>query len=569
VSDGLGTFDFVIIGAGSAGCVLADHLSRDPQNSVLLLEAGKRVRNPLYRMPMLPGHLLKLRKNNWYYSSTPQPALNGTRIFLPMGKLVGGSFRINGAQYVRGNPADYDDWAKQGNYGWSYSEVLPYFTRIEGFSRGKSSHHGVDGPLSVSHSPELNAVSKAFLKATGEAGYDHNDDFNGPRQRGFGPYDFNQRGGRKWTTADSNLLPALKRRNLRLEQSALATRILLHDHRAAGVEFEQDGQIKTVNVRREVILSAGAANSPQLLMLSGIGDPAQLREFGIASEVALPGVGKGLQDHLNTGITHKALQPVTLARTLRLDRLSLAVARALLTESGPVARSALETGGFFSLDHSDAGPEFQVVFIPLSVIGAAIRPPWSDGLDAHGYTAIVWPNRPESRGEVRLQSRDPHVAPLLDPKYLDVTRDLELTRDGFKELRRIMDQPALQPYRGREVAPGTDVKSDDEIDDYIRTESKSGYHPSCSARMGVDDLAVVDPELRVRGVAGLRIADASVMPAIVTGNTNATTIMIADKASDMILGKAPLPASHIETARAAPQSDNGTASVHVADGDKR
>jgi choline dehydrogenase len=537
------SFDYVIVGAGSAGCVLAERLSADGRHSVALLEAGVRVRDPLYSLPMLPGHLLKQRRHNWFYSSQPQEYMRGAEIFQPTGRIVGGSFRINGAQYVRGNKRDYDGWAEDGCTGWSYAEVLPYFKRIEHFTRGASAYHGTSGPLWVERNPALNPLSSAFLRSCVEAGYPATEDFNGQRQTGFGAYDFNMARGRKCTTAEALLYPALSRPNLTMLTRARVHRIEVSERRAIAVHLRQGREMRRIEARKEVILAAGAINTPQLLMLSGIGDPAQLTRHGIAPLVELPAVGVGLQDHLNAGLEYKTLQKVSVSQVLRLDRLAYAVAQAILARRGQVARSVLEAGGFFSLDDEPAGPQFQVVFIPLSVIGAAIRMPWSDPLEAHGFSAIVWPNRPRSSGTVSLQSGDPEAPPAFDPRYLEDPADLELTRGGLKELRRMLAQPALAGLRGAEVQPGPDVRDDDALDEYIRTKSKSGYHPCASARMGTGAEAVVDPELKVRGVDGLRIADASVMPRIVSGNTNATTIMIADKASDMILGRPPLTAA--------------------------
>lgn len=531
-----GSFDYVVVGAGSAGCVLAARLSEDGRNRVLLVEAGSHYRNPLYALPMLAGRLFEMRRHNWFYKTVPQKHLNDRELFLPRGKMVGGSFIFNGTQYVRGHRSDFDYWRQLGNVGWSYADVLPYFRRSEDWHGGETALHGSGGPLAVAKPPVISPVTEACLRASAEAGHPLNDDFNGAQQDGFGTYDFNIRNGKRCTTAVGFLYPALKRTNLAVAVGALTTKIVVEDGVATGVEFEQDGQRRRARAIREVILCGGAINTPQILMLSGIGDGAHLAETGIAVTHHAPGVGQNMQDHLYVLLGYECLKPVSLIHTLRLDRLVRAMLGAHFLGKGPIARSPLEAGGFFRAREGLGAPDIQANFVPIMSLKARIWMPWGRNA-GDTFAGYIWQNRPESRGSVRLASADPRAMPLIDPNYLSAEMDLATTRAGVREMRRILAQPALDPYRGPEISPGAGVESDAELDAFIRQNAGTSHHSSGTARMGSDPTAVVDASLRVRGLRNLRIADASIMPSVVTGNTNAATIMVAEKAADLILGR--------------------------------
>ncbi|MFZ1429098.1 MAG: choline dehydrogenase [Geminicoccaceae bacterium] len=538
MASGFGVYDFIVVGAGSAGCVLAQRLSADGRHSVLLLEAGGYGRNPIYDLPMLAAALFQKRSNNWFFYTEPQPGLNGRRIFLPRGKAIGGSFVFNGAQYIRGHRSDFDHWRQLGNEGWAYADVLPYFKRSESYENGETDYHGAGGGLAVNKLAEVNPLSHVFLRACHEAGYALNDDFNGAEQDGFGLYDFNVSKGRRCTTARAFLYPALKRPNLRVEVGVDMRRVLIEQGRAVGVEVRRSGVTLLARARREVILATGSINTPKLLMLSGIGDGEALKRHGIEVEAHLPGVGANLQDHLTVSVGYRCTQPISLVGTLRLDRLAVAVARGVLLRRGPVVRSPLEAGGFMRTQTGLQAPDCQVVFLPIHVSGAQkIWMPWAQSADDHSFALRVWPNRPESRGQLTLASADPDADPIIDPMFFTAGSDIAVTREGVRHLRRIAAQPAFDAYRGIELQPGADVVSDDELDAFIREKAGTGHHTCGTARMGHDPMAVVDDQLRVHGIAGLRVADASIMPTMVSGNTNAATIMIGEKASDLILGR--------------------------------
>lgn len=528
-------FDFVIVGAGSAGCVLADRLSADGRNTVLLIEAGGREWNPLYRLPMMAGRLYRFRMNNWWYHSVPQAGMNGREIFLPRGKMVGGSFVFNGMQYVRGHPVDYDQWAQMGNRGWSFDEVLPYFKRSESFDRGPDTFHGSNGPLPVTRAPEANVLSHAFVQASVQAGFPANSDFNGATQDGFGFFDFNVRNGRRWTTAHSFLYPAMRRSNLCVVTDAMVSRVMLRNGEAEGVELRRGGTNWRFIARREVVICSGAINTPKLLLLSGVGDADALGEHGIPVQHHSPGVGRNFQDHVNVGVGYKSREAVSVVGTLRADRLLKETMRAWATRKGPVARSVLEAGGFFRSRPGLAAPDCQVVFTPIFGPAARVWAPWSQSLDDHSFGAVIWPIRPESRGAVRLRSADADADPIIDPRFLSSANDIATTCTGLRTLRRIFQQPAMDRYRGEEIKPGAATMDDAELAAYARETGGSGHHACGTAKMGQDPLAVVDDRLRVHGVRKVRIADASIMPTMPSGNTNAPVIMVAEKAADFIL----------------------------------
>lgn len=531
-------FDYVIVGAGSAGCVLANRLSADPSSRVLLIEAGGRDRNPLLRVPILTGHWLRGRRYNWRYETEPQPGLDGRRIAWPRGKVLGGSSAINGMVYTRGLRSDYDTWAQAGLSGWSYDDLLPCFRRSEDRDRGEDGFHGAGGPLAVSRPDSPNPLFDAFLEASEQAGFPRTDDFNGARQEGFGHYDFNIRAGRRNSSATAFLDPVRARPNLAIWTGRQASRVFVEEGRATGVELLRGDTRETVTVRREIVLSGGVVNSPQLLMLSGIGPADELSRHGIEVARDLPGVGRNLQDHLLARVQYACRRPITLHDLRRPDRAVAAVLRALLFGTGPAASFPLHCGGFFRSRPELSEPDLQCHFLPvLSSSTVRINPFAARGtLDRHGFMANVYPLRPLSRGAITLRSADPMDPPAIDPNYLSAEADRRCLTDGVRALRRIFAQSAFDDYRGEELSPGPETESNDEIGDWLRQTANTVFHPVGTCKMGTDGLAVVDAELRVHGVAGLRVADASVMPGITSSNTHAPTVMIAEKAAELMLG---------------------------------
>ena len=527
--------DFVIVGGGSAGCVLANRLSAK-SDRVLLLEAGGEAKTIPYDLPFLAAKLFEWKANNWNFKSEPHSHMNGNQIAFPRGKMLGGSFIFNGAQYVRGASYDYDLWRQLGNVGWSYEDVLPYFLKSELYEGPSGPFHSRDGLLPVNKPPIRNPLSLAFLKACEEADLPRNDDFNGGKQEGFGLYDFNFAHGRRMTTARTFLKPVRNRSNLRVEVSTHVSRVMFEGRRATGVEFMKGGVRMVVKARREVVLAAGSFNSPKLLLLSGVGSAHALAAHGIASVADLPGVGENLQDHVNVSVAHDCLQPVSLARMTRVHTLALAMAQGIFLKTGQAVQSPLEAGGFFSTRPGAPAAEFQCVFVPYYPKGSIrLRMPWAPRLEGHSYFIVTWLNRPASRGRLWLRSADPIDPPRFDPNLLSHPDDIVHTRDGIRVARKILAQAAFRPYRGAEIAPGSSVQDDQALDDYIRATAGIGHHSCGTAKMGNDKMAVVDDRLRVRGIGGLRVADASIMPNMTSGNTNAPTIMIAEKAADMIL----------------------------------
>jgi len=537
-------FDYVIIGAGSAGCVLANRLSADPSIRVLLLEAGPRDRHPFIHIPVGLAKMIPNRRYNWAYETEPQVHLDNRRILWPRGKTLGGTSSLNGMIYIRGHARDYDQWRQLGLAGWSYADVLPYFKRAEGNERGADTFHGADGPLNVTEAHHANPLFDAFVAAGSEAGYPVNPDFNGAQQEGFGRYQFTIRKARRWSTASAYLRPALHRPNLTVETEALTRRILLDQGRAVGVAYRRDGQEQTAHAAREVLLAAGAVNSPQILMLSGIGNGDHLRRHGIAPRVDLPEVGRNLQDHCNIHTVHRATIPTLTDQLTRVERGALAVARAVVLRSGPAAGFPLEGGAFIRTAPERDVPDVQFHFSAgnlMALIRQPFSPPTTDHTRPDAFMCHACVLRPESRGEITLRSADPAVAPAIQPNYLASERDRVTLREGFKAMRDVLTRPALARFSGGEIWPGPQVASDAQIDVFVRSAASTVYHPVGTCRMGADAAAVVDERLQVRGVEGLRVVDASVMPTLVGGNTNAPTIMIAEKAADMILGNPPLP----------------------------
>lgn len=527
-------FDFIVVGAGAAGCVLANRLSEDRRHSVLLIEAGGLARNPAFSIPMLAGAIYFWKPSNWLYETTPQAGLNGRSVPWPRGKVLGGSTSINAMMYVRGTRRDYDTWRQTGLTGWGFDDVLPYFKRAESnHERAGDALHGQEGPLHVQKGKADNPLYRAFLAACADEGYPANDDFNGPVQEGFGVYDFKIKNGRRVSAATAYLDPARRCPNLAIWTRTHVARVRLKDGRAAGLEVLRDNERMIVSARREVILSAGAINSPQILQLSGIGDPTRLKTLGIEPQVELPETGRNLQDHIGVHLKYAASQKVTLYSMLRPDRAVISMAQAYFLGRGPATAIPLEAGAFIKTRPEVEDPDIQLVFIPGLSLETTLK-----GQGGHGYLISVTLLRPESRGEVHIVSADPRAKPAIDPAYLAAQADRQVMREGVRLAHQIGANAYFAPYRAARTSPlEADLASDEALDAWIRQSSGSHFHPTGTCRMGADQSSVVDAELRVRGVEGLRVVDASVMPMIVSGNTSAPTMMIAEKASAMILGR--------------------------------
>jgi choline dehydrogenase len=525
-------YDYIIVGSGSAGSVLANRLSARPEIKVLLLEAGGSDDSFYVRMPAGIANLSGPRFN-WGYETAPQAAMKGRRMYWPRGRLVGGSSSVNAMVYMRGQPADYDHWRQLGNAGWSYDDVLPYFKKAERNERLHDSFHGADGPLNVAERPYTNPLSHAFVEAAQQAGLPFNPDFNGALQLGCGLFQLTQKNGRRWSAASAYLHPVAARENLTIVTKAQATRVLIENGRAVGVEYARGRRRHTARAAQEVVLAAGAINSPQLLLLSGIGPAEELRARGVSVVHDLPGVGKNLQDHLNVNIVQRAKRGSALdGKNRGLAPIGVAL-EYLFYGTGPGTSNVAEAGAFAISALGAATPDIQYHFIPAQVVNHARTPMDGDGVTVHACCL-----RPQSRGEIRLASTDPLQPPVMDPNYLAADYDLKVLIAGLRQGRDILAAQAFRPWLGEERLPGPAVQSNAELEDFIRATAETEYHPVGTCKMGSDPMAVVDEKLRVRGIERLRVIDASIMPAIVSGNTNAPVIMIAEKAAEMMLAAA-------------------------------
>ena len=536
--------DYIIVGAGSAGCAMAYRLSEDGKHKVLVVEYGGTDWGPFIQMPGALSYPMNMSRYDWGYQSEPEPHLGGRRLAAPRGKVIGGSSSINGMVYVRGHARDYDTWAEQGAQGWSGADVMPYFKRQENWDPsghgGDPEVRGTNGPLHVQRGSRENPLNRAFVEAGRQAGYPVTEDYNGIQQEGFGPMDQTVHKGQRWSAANAYLKPALKRPNVELV-SGHANRVVIEQGRAVGVEITQGGKVVTLRARREVIIAASAFNSPALLMRSGIGPAAHLREHGIDVVADRAGVGQNLMDHLELYIQVKSLQPVTLFKYWNLIGKGYVGAKWLLTGKGPGASNQFESAAFIRSRAGIEYPDIQYHFLPM-----AVRYDGKAAAEGHGFQAHVGPMRSTSRGAVTLGSADPATPPKILFNYMSKDQDWEDFRTCIRLTREIFAQDAFKPFNGGEIQPGAAVQSDDELNGFIREHVESAYHPCGTCKMGAadDPMAVVDPECRVIGVDGLRVADSSIFPAIPNGNLNAPSIMVGEKASDHILGRTPLPASN-------------------------
>lgn len=534
-------FDYIIIGAGSAGCVLANRLTEDPSTSVLVLEAGPEDHSVFIHMPSAFAYPLAGTKYNWAYHTEPEPFMDNRIMDCPRGFVIGGSSSINGMVYIRGHAFDYDGWAKhKGLEDWSYFHCLPYFKKSETRLKGGDAYRGSNGPLFSTTGGENNPLNNVFVEAGRQAGYPVTEDMNGYQQEGLGLMDRTTYKGRRWSAARAYLRPAQKRSNLQVLSGAFVNRILFQGRQAIGVEYTRRGRTETVRASREVILSGGSINSPQVLQLSGIGNGDHLKKLGIPVIQNLPGVGENLQDHIEAYVQYASKQPVTLySANNPLSKLRIGI-QWVFTGKGLGGTNHFEAGGFIRSEAGVLHPDLQYHFFPM-----AITYDGKTAAEGHGYQSHIGPMRPTSRGFVRISSNDPRKHPRVLFNYMQTEQDRREMRNGIRHTREIMTQKAFDPYRGPELAPGPKATSDADIDAFVRAKAESAYHPSCSCRMGTDDMAVVDGSGRVHGVEGLRVVDASIMPDVVSGNLNVPVIMMAEKLADIIRGRKPLPPEQV------------------------
>lgn len=529
-------YDYIIVGAGSAGCILADRLTESGEHSVLLLEAGGSDKSIFIQMPTALSYPMNTEKYAWQFETTEEAGLDGRKLHCPRGKVLGGSSSINGMVYVRGHACDFDQWEQQGAKGWNYQSCLPYFRRAESWDGGSDEYRGGDGPVGTCNGNNMtrNPLYQAFIDAGKEAGYPETQDYNGYQQEGFGPMHMTVDGGVRASTSNAYLKRALKRPNLTLIKGVMVNKVLLEAKQAVGVQYEKSGIVVDAKVNKEVISSAGSIGSVQLLQLSGIGPKKVLERAGVMVEHDLAGVGANLQDHLEVYFQYHCSQPITLNSKLGLVSKGLIGAEWILTRKGLGATNHFESCAFIRSRKGLKWPNIQYHFLP-----AAMRYDGQAAFDGHGFQVHVGPNKPESRGTVEIRSANPHDKPLIEFNYISTEQDRQDWRDCIRLTREILNQPAMDAYRGDEIQPGLHIQSDDAIDEWVKQNVESAYHPSCSCKMGADDdpLAVLDEQCRVRGIKALRVVDSSIFPTIPNGNLNGPTIMVAERAADIILGK--------------------------------
>ncbi|PIE25309.1 MAG: choline dehydrogenase [Neptuniibacter caesariensis] len=526
-------FDYIVVGAGSAGCVLASRLSEDKDVSVLLVETGGSDKSIFIQMPTALSIPMNTSKYNWQFETEPEPYLDNRRMHCPRGKVLGGSSSINGMVYVRGHAKDFDEWHGEGAEGWDYASCLPYFKKAETWAFGGDDYRGDSGPLAVNNGNQMkNPLYQAFIEAGQQAGYWHTEDYNGRQQEGFGPMHMTVKDGVRWSTANAYLKPALNRPNLTVITHALVEKVLLDGKQATGIQYRKKGKTHKVRINKEVILSAGPIGSPHLLQLSGIGAKDVLEKAGIKVEHDLPGVGENLQDHLEFYFQFKCKQPISLNSKLNLWSKFLIGTRWFLFKTGLGATNHFESCGFIRSQKGVEWPDLQYHFLP-----AAMSYDGNTAFAGHGFQVHVGHNKPQSRGFVHVQSADPAQKPKIQFNYLQSEIDKQGFRDCVRLTREIINQPAFDPYRDGEIQPGEHITTDEEIDTFVRSNVESAYHPSCSCKMGTDEMAVVDPQMRVYNIKQLRVVDSSIFPTIPNGNLNAPTIMLAERAADIIRGR--------------------------------